>query len=750
MITSSCHSHRSLPKFGFLSLLASVLIKIACVFVVLSLGNRLALADGKIITLKGGNPGQGFAPLAADAGSIKIGGGDVTVQDITFAADAGGTDMPGGIFSAESITPKSLGFGDSGTEDDANMALLLRSFRWVNRGTFDSSNPSSSAEYRFTGLKPNETYQLDLFTVADKDPRNTHFQVTGATTFQDTVLSGIAPQIVQYVIKPDDSGKIVVRYGFGGGAGDAGLLSAIAITTNYKDQTLTQVAQMAATSIDSSKKIITVTTIRDTIRLQPWSKGTIRVEAAPGLTIPEKKSFAVTSQSDASGWTVTEKSDHVELSGPRMKASVDKQSGLVSFFTTDGKPFLTQSKWLFHPAQNAARDGLRIQTSFIRQPDEHLFGGGVIGDNLRQSRADILLQNDYLQMHIPILYSSEGYGFFWDNPSRGKVSTTPDSVTWQATAGDLADFYVMAGEADEVVAEYRRLTGAAPMFPQWAYGLWFSKNKFTSQPEILDAAKKFREEQVPVDLLVQDYFYWHPDSSQDEAAGWGSHQFDPIRYPDPKGMIDTLHNQDHIHFMSVIWPKFNPDTTNYQELDKAGGLFPVSHDWASPRLRYYDPFDPEARKIYGRQVMDSLLPLGLDAFWMDGAEPEMRLDTFASFDSPAGPVSRIMDAFPLMHTTAIYQAQRSVISDKRVVLLPRSAWPGEQRNAACAWTSDIQQNWHDFTWQIEGLQNYSICGLPYITTDVGGYNSHSGIGTANCSSDGLSGERSAPSFACMG
>jgi alpha-D-xyloside xylohydrolase len=506
----------------------------------------------------------------------------------------------------------------------------------------------------------------------------------------------------------------------GGGAGDAGLLGDMAATAALP-------VRQSSTSIDSVTKTITVITALNTIRLQPWLAGTIRVEAAPGSTIPDKKSWAVISQPDASGWTATDNGDHVDLSGPRMKASVDKQSGLVSFFTPDGKPLLTQREWHFEPASDAARDGLQIQASFARQPDEHFFGGGVI-DNLRQPQADVPLENDYLAIHIPILYSSVGYGFFWDNASRGKLSTTPDSVTWQASAGDLADFYVMAGpQADAVVAEYRHLTGSAPLFPKWAYGFWFSRNRFTHQQEILDAANKFREEQIPIDLLIQDWYYWHPDSSQDGGTGWGSHKFDPIRYPDPKGMIDTLHNQDHIHFMAVIWPKLSPDTANYQELDKAGGLFPPhGNDWAfwsiARPLRFYDPYVPAIRKIYGRQVMDNLLSLGLDAFWMDAAEPEMSLDKFASFDSPAGPVSRIMDAFPLMHTTAVYQAQRAVTSDKRVVLLPRSSWAGEQRNAACAWTSDIQQSWHDLTWQINGLQNYTICGLPYVTTDVGGYN----------------------------
>ena len=473
---------------------------------------------------------------------------------------------------------------------------------------------------------------------------------------------------------------------------------------------------------------IEVVTASGITRIQPWLAGTIRIESAPGTTLPPKKSLAVIATPDASGWSSTEDASSLKLKGPRLTAVLNKQSGLISVFAADGTVLLQQTAQAFQPAQNPARDGLEITTTFQRFPNEHFYGGGVIGggkikgdDSLRDPTAHLHLQERNAQISIPVLYSSRGYGLFWDNPSEGNLNLTPTSVTWNSTAGDLADFYVMAGPtADQAVGEYRQLTGAAPLFPEWAYGFWFSKNKFVSQNEILAAAAHFRAGQFPLDLLVQDYFYWVPGAGQPNPAlpqntNWGSHQFAPERYPNPRGMIDQLHDQDHLHFMAVVWGKFDPPTDHYKELAAAHTLFPPAGDHFGNSLQYYDPFDPQAREIYGRQVMDSLLPLGVDAFWVDGAEPAMLdMKKFASFDSLAGPVSRVMNAFPMVHVSSLYQAQRAATDQKRVVLLPRSAWAGTQRYAAANWTGDISSDWRTLAWQIEGLQNYSIAGLPYL------------------------------------
>ena len=484
MVRSLHPSRSSLSKFEFLSLVPGILVTIACVSVVLSLGSRLALADGKIIPLKGNNPGQDSAPLALDTGSIDIGGGDV------------------------------------------------------------------------------------------------------------------------------------------------------------KDQTS---AQAPATSIDSSQKIITVKTVRNTIRLQPWSEGTIRVEAAPGKTVPANKSIenvAVVSPPDSTAWVVTEDNDKVEVKSARLSASVDKKTGLVSFFAPDGKLLLKQSAWSFDPAQNAARDGLQPEASFDRSPGEHFYGGGVLGEELRSPTADIQLANYAVTFRMPILYSSKGYAIFWQNPSWGQLKLTQDKMTWHSSAGDSVDYFVFAGpHADDTVAEYRHLTGAAPLFPHWAYGFWFSRDRFTSQNEILDAAKNFRAHQFPVDLIVQDWYYWRPNNSPHGWDGWGSDQFVTDRYPDVKGMIDQLHDELHFHFMTVVWPRLDDQGEHSKELAAVHGIFPHMHvnEW-DPGSNFYDAYNPQARDIYGRQVMENLIPIGVDAFWMDATQPESGNGEFRNFDSLEGPV----------------------------------------------------------------------------------------------------------------
>ena len=204
-----------------------------------------------------------------------------------------------------------------------------------------------------------------------------------------------------------------------------------------------------------------------------------------------------------------------------MTATVDKKSGLVSFLDAKGQALLAQSAWTFSPAADPSRDGLNVGASFHRAPGEHFYGGGVIND-LRQPSDHVSLANNNTQIRIPILYSNRGYSFFWDNTSRGDLNLSPSRVSWHGSAGDLADYYVMAGpSADQAIAEYRNLTGAAPLFPKWAYGFWFSKNKFDNQKQILDAAKKFREEQIPIDALRAGLLLLETEQRPDQLRGLG-------------------------------------------------------------------------------------------------------------------------------------------------------------------------------------------------------------------------------------
>ena len=298
---------------------------------------------------------------------------------------------------------------------------------------------------------------------------------------------------------------------------------------------------------------------------------------------------------------------------------------------------------------------------------------------------------------------------------------TPDNqaaVAWTSEAADTIDYYFMYGpELDGVIADYRNLTGAAPMFGKWAFGFWQCKERYQSQQELLDVAGWYRAHHVPLDGIIQDWQYWSPNP-------WGSHKFDTNRYPDPVKMMQALH-ADHVHAIISVWPKFDVDSPNADELRAAGALYPqvIPYVFPAGKGQWYDVFNPVARKIYWQQVSRELFVDGLDGWWLDASEAELsgKWGEFRSFETAAGPGAKVYNAFPLMHTTTLYQGQRAENSDKRVFILTRSAFAGQQRNAAVTWSGDIHGDWKTFANQIPAGLNFSLSGIPYWNTDTGGF-----------------------------
>ncbi|MDR1305261.1 MAG: DUF5110 domain-containing protein [Verrucomicrobiales bacterium] len=460
------------------------------------------------------------------------------------------------------------------------------------------------------------------------------------------------------------------------------------------------------------------------IRLQPYAPGILRIEAAAGDRIPDGSSPAIVAAPDAAGWSGTDGDTALTVTSDTLTVSVDKHAGRLAFTRPDGAPLGEIRELLLPPAVDGQRAGRRPGAVFRRYFDERWFGAGVIGDELSLPAATVELENDNGKIRVPVLHSTRGYAVFWDNPARGKIQLFPDGIRWQFNAGDKVDFYLLAGaDADGVIANYRRLTGRVPLPPKWALGFWFSKNRFRSQAELLAAAAEFRARKFPVDLLVQDYFYWQPPpgAGREYWAEWGSHDFAADRYPDPAGMVAELHRQ-RLRFMLVIWPRFDYRIAHARELAAAGALFPPNgkpDDW-SLGTRNYDAFSAAGRAIYGRQFMAKLGGLGVDAWWLDASEPEGELDTLDQFDTGSGPAARVLCAYPLRHAQAVHDAVTAG-NDRRPVLLTRSSWAGLQRFGAMNWTGDVLQDWANFSRQLRGLQHYVLTGQPYITTDIGGY-----------------------------
>ena len=326
----------------------------------------------------------------------------------------------------------------------------------------------------------------------------------------------------------------------------------------------------------------------------------------------------------------------------------------------------------------------------------------------------------------------------WGGDS-GQADRAVMSLTWKTPApsadtslwsnvGEGVDYYFVYGpDLDHVIGGFRQLTGQATMLPQWAFGLWQSRDHYLNQGETLGALAKFRELNIPLDNIVQDWQYWNVRPNQND---WGSHQFDLTKFPDPVGMIKTIHDS-HAHIMISAWGKFYEGTANFDALNKAGYFYQstlnenILRD--NKRYAYYDPFQDGARKMFWDQLNSALFSKGIDAWWMDATEPEIvsppSPDTYPAHMNPTGlgTGARVQNAYALMNSKGIYEGQRSVAPDQRVFILTRSGFAGEQRYASMTWSGDVTSTWSALRKQITAGLGFSISGLPYWTTDTGGY-----------------------------
>jgi alpha-D-xyloside xylohydrolase len=302
-----------------------------------------------------------------------------------------------------------------------------------------------------------------------------------------------------------------------------------------------------------------------------------------------------------------------------------------------------------------------------------------------------------------------------------------DNLSFYSELGHAIDYYFIKGaNADEVIAGYRLVTGKATMLPKWAYGFWQSRERYKTQDEIVGVVKEYRKRGIPIDNIVQDWFYWKEDS-------WGSHEFDPERFPDPKGMVEQIHGLN-ARLMISVWPKFYPATDNFKELDAKGHIYrrnleQQEKDWVGPGYHssFYDPYSEEARSIFWRQVDERLNKLDVDAWWLDATEP----DPHSNLDieerklrmgpTAMGPGAQFFNSYPLLNAQGVYEGDRAADPDKRVFILTRSAFAGLQRYAAATWSGDVVSRWSDLAEQISAGINFSMSGTPNWTTDIGGF-----------------------------
>ena len=297
-------------------------------------------------------------------------------------------------------------------------------------------------------------------------------------------------------------------------------------------------------------------------------------------------------------------------------------------------------------------------------------------------------------------------------------------MSWWGEMQDQIDYYfIYGGNADGVISGYRTLTGKAQIMPKWALGYWQSRERYKTQDEVVGTLKEFRERQIPVDNIVQDWQYWEDDK-------WGSHEFDLTRFPDAKQMVDDIHAMNG-RFMISVWPKFYEGTEHFDEMDSHGWIYRTAIDekvidWLGYSQSFYDAYSADARALFWQQMKDHLYPIGVDAWWMDASEPNIHdctdMDYRKKMSGPTalGPSTKYFNAYALMNAQAIYEGQRAS-DNRRVFLLTRNGFAGLQRYSTASWSGDIGTRWEDMKAQISAGLNYSVSGIPFWGQDIGGF-----------------------------
>jgi alpha-D-xyloside xylohydrolase len=458
------------------------------------------------------------------------------------------------------------------------------------------------------------------------------------------------------------------------------------------------------------------------LRFQVCSDSIVHVVYSLERDVPQHTDFLVIKKSwPKSDFSLrTDDAKLIVLTTPRLKIEVTRADSSIIFYDSAGHKLTQENTRTLTPVEVNGEKTYHSER-FVNMWDtqEAFYGLGQHQAGVWNYRGEVVdLSQDNTNISIPLLLSSNGYGIFWNNGSRSRFNNRfVHAFYLSSELSDSMDYYFFYGpDFDRLIADYRELTGAAPLFGKWAYGYWQCKNRYDSQAELLAIARKYRALHIPLDNIVQDWFWWN-------VMG------DPVfnkNYPDPKGMVDALH-YDHVHLMISVWPYFRPGSPVYDDMDKRGFFIDRTkvQSFHPPRMALYDAFNPEARKYYWNLMNDALFKIGADAWWLDTTEPETEgretnlLVTNKVNGGENG--ARYANEFPLYTTSAVYQGQREASDKKRVFILSRSAYAGAQRNAAATWSGDIDPNWETFRRQIPAGLNYSLSGLPYWTTDIGGF-----------------------------
>ncbi|MGN0299499.1 MAG: TIM-barrel domain-containing protein [Lachnospiraceae bacterium] len=359
----------------------------------------------------------------------------------------------------------------------------------------------------------------------------------------------------------------------------------------------------------------------------------------------------------------------------------------------------------------------RLKASFESNPIEKIYGMGQYQQeamNLKGYNLELAHRNS--QASIPFYISSLGYGFLWHNAAIGEVHFGVNTTQWIAESTRQLDYWITAGDTPAQIEEqYASVVGKAPMMPEYGLGFWQCKLRYYNQEEVLQIAREYHKRKIPVDVFVIDYYHWP------KCGDW---RFDEEYFPDPKAMIEELHEMG-METMVSIWPQVDWTSENFEEMRQQGLLVKINTGIDVQMLAhgnnvFMDATNPRTQKYVWEKCKKNYADLGIRTFWLDEAEPEFTGYDFTHYRYQAGSVSEIGNIYPREYAKLFYQGQKS-IGQSEIVNLIRCAWVGSQRYGTLVWSGDIMSTYEDFRKQICAGLHMGLCGIPWWTTDIGGF-----------------------------
>ena len=463
----------------------------------------------------------------------------------------------------------------------------------------------------------------------------------------------------------------------------------------------------------------------ETLMISPWGPDSLRVRSVLmgeirddrwALLDPADCTAEIHTEEESASITVGKITARVTMDGWHRRAT-------LSFYNAEGKLLLRETS----PANALALYSRKFEphlggdytvtVTFEGQDGERIYGMGQYQEEtLDWKGATLELAHRNSQASVPFYISSRGYGFLWHNPAIGEVSFGTNRTTWRADSSKQVDYWVTAGDTPaEISRNYARATGFPPEMPEYGLGFWQCKLRYWNQEQLLEVAREYKRRNLPIDVIVCDFFHW---------PKMGDYRFDPEFFPDPAAMVKELKDMG-IELMVSVWPQVALTSENYEEMRQQGLLVRAEYgEQIGMRFvedsMFFDATNPRARQYVWKKIRKNYYDLGIRIFWLDEAEPEYGTYDFKAYRYHIGSNQQVGNVWPQYYARLFYEGMQEAGQENPVNLL-RCAWAGSQRYGALVWSGDIMSRWEDFRRQICAGLSMGFAGIPWWTTDIGGF-----------------------------